>query len=219
MDWRSSIARIAARTFDEKGIEIDGLAFADFWRGQYVPAMARIRLGNRGYVPLDQLHFENLQATLLEFKLDGVLSTHEEWEFNSAWERLDPWPDVATDLAKLKERAIIAPCSNGSIGLMTRLARYGSLPWDCILGADIAQNYKPESAVYLACCKALRLEPAEIMMVAAHNDDLIAARKCGLQTGFIARLTEHGADQSTDLKANGPWDRVISRFSQLVDSP
>ena len=215
VDWRNSVARIAAHTFDAKGIEIDGLAFADFWRGQYVPAMARIRSGSRGYVALDQLHYENLEATLLEFKLETVLNEQEKWQLNTAWERLDPWPGVATELTQLKQKAIIAPCSNGSIALMTRLARHGNLPWDCILGADIAKNYKPETAVYLACCKALRLEPNEVMMVAAHNDDLVAAQNCNLQTAFIARPAEHGPDQSADLEATGNWDRVVTSLSQL----
>ncbi|MGI9366955.1 MAG: haloacid dehalogenase type II [Rhizobiaceae bacterium] len=215
VDWRNSVARIAARTFDTRGIEINGFAFADFWRGQYVPAMARIRSGNRGYVSLDQLHYENLEATLLEFKLEAVLNKQEKWQLNSAWERLDPWPGVASELTQLKQKAIIAPCSNGSIALMTRLARHGNLPWDCILGADLAQNYKPEPAVYLACCKALRLEPDEVMMVAAHNNDLVAAQNCKLQTAFIARPTEHGSDQSADLVATGSWDRIVTSFSQL----
>ncbi|MEY8838438.1 HAD-IA family hydrolase, partial [Cribrihabitans sp. XS_ASV171] len=115
---------------------------------------------------------------------------------NRAWERLDPWPDVVAGLARLKARAIIAPCSNGSIALMTRLARYAGLPWDCILGAEIARDYKPKPGVYLASCAALRLDPAQVMMVAAHNNDLHAARAAGLRTCFVPRPEEFGPGQS-----------------------
>ncbi len=215
VDWRYSIARSAEETFSNKGIDIDATAFADYWRGQYDPAMARIRTGNRGYVALDVLHYENLVATLAHFDLAGHFSEPELWQFSSAWERLDPWPEVVDGLTHLKQRAIIAPCSNGSIALMTRLAKYGGLPWDCILGADIAGNYKPQPEVYQACCSALRLSPDQVMMVACHNKDLIAARAAGLQTGFIPRPTEHGPDQSIDLGPEADWEAVVDRISDL----
>ena len=217
VDWRTSVARVVENTFNSKTtISIDSLAFADYWRGQYVPAMAIIRSGNRGYVSLDQLHFENLTATLNHFGLIDTLSMEEQWILNKAWEQLDPWPDVVDGLKALKKKAIIAPCSNGSIALMTRLAKYGGLPWDCILGADIAQNYKPELAVYHACCNALRLNPEDVMMVAAHNDDLEAAKRAGLQTGFIARPTEYGEHQDKDFEATGNWDRIIKDIGELA---
>ena len=101
---------------------------------------------------------------------------------------------------------------------MTRLAKYRGLPWDCILGADIAQNYKPEPQVYDACCKALRLEPDEVMMVAAHNDDLEAARACGLQTGFIPRVTEYGPHQAKDFEPSENWDIVVGEIGQLANA-
>ena len=119
------------------------------------------------------------------------------------------------DWKNLKKQTIIAPCSNGSIALMTRLERYGGLPWDCILGADIARDYKPKPEVYLASCAALRLDPAEVMMVAAHNDDLAAARACGLQTAFVLRPTEHGSGQETDLRATADWEVIASDFKEL----
>ena len=215
VDWRTSVARIANAAFAEKNMSVDGLAFADFWRGQYVPAMARIRSGKRGYVPLDDLHFENLSTTLEHFGIADEFNETERRELNRAWEQLDPWSDVVAGLTKLEQSAIIAPCSNGSIALMTRLAKYGGLPWDCILGADIAQNYKPEHEVYHACCRALRLSPNEVMMVAAHNDDLLAAQNAGLMTAFIPRVAEYGEHQDRDFEATGDWDVVVGEIGEL----
>ena len=208
VDWRTSVAREVKAFFSNRDQTIDSFAFADAWRGQYEPAMAKIRWGNRGYIPLDVLHFENLNRVLSSFGFDNQLSESECWQLNSAWEKLDPWSDCVAGLTALKQKAIIAPCSNGSIALMARLAKYGGLPWDCILGAEIAQNYKPEPIVYHANCKALRLEPKDVMMVAAHNSDLEAAKAAGLQTGFIARSTEYGEHQNKDLEATGDWDAV-----------
>ena len=215
VDWRSSVARTAQQWFGQKNIDADALAFSDYWRGRYQPAMEGIRAGGRGYIALDQLHFENLGQTLDHFGIADQFTVKEHWEFNAAWEMLDPWSDVVEGLTKLKSKAIIAPCSNGSIALMTRLAKYGKLPWDCILGADIARNYKPVPQVYQACCDALRLEPAEVTMVAAHNDDLVAAQASGLKTAFIARPTEYGPGQTKDLAPTGPWDRVIETIGDL----
>lgn len=216
VDWRTSVAREANDVFSRHGIDCSGLDFATFWRSRYDPAMERVRAGDRGYVPLDTIHRENLEETLAHFGLEDAFSEDEKTQLNTAWEKLDPWPDVVAGLSAVKAHVIIAPCSNGSIGLMTRLARYGGLPWDCILGAELAKNYKPHPSVYHASCGALRLEPAQVMMVAAHNNDLHAARAAGLQTAFIARPTEHGPDQDIDLAADSDWDRILNDISDLA---
>jgi 2-haloacid dehalogenase len=206
VDWRGSVAREVAKVFPD----LDAAAFATAWRAEYDPAMARIRDGGRGYVALDDLHLENLHRVAASF---GVTAPDH---LNAAWERLDPWPDVVPGLTALKAQRIVAPCSNGSIALMTRLARWGGLPWDCILGAEIARDYKPKPQVYLASCAALRLDPSEVMMVAAHNDDLAAAREAGLATGFVPRPTEHGPAQVTDLAPSADWDVVAGDFRDLA---
>ena len=209
VDWRNSVARDVAKALPG----VDALAFADAWRAEYDPAMARIRAGNRGYVALDDLHRENLARVCTRF---GV-SPDDPGTLNKAWERLDPWPDVVPGLSAMRRSRIIAPCSNGSIALMTRLARHANLPWDCILGAEIARDYKPKPAVYLAACAALRLDPAQVMMVAAHNGDLVAARAAGLATGFVPRPLEYGPDQTTDLAPEADWDVIANDFKALAD--
>ena len=207
VDWRSSVAREVAAVLPG----VDATAFATAWRAEYDPAMARIRDGGRGYVPLDDLHLENMHRVAEAF---GVTAPDS---LNAAWERLDPWPDVVAGLSALKKTHIIAPCSNGSIALMTRLARYGGLPWDCILGAELARDYKPKPAVYRACCTALRLPVDAVMMVAAHNGDLAAARAAGLATAFVPRPTEHGPGQMIDLEATENWTIVARDFKDLAE--
>lgn len=208
VDWRGSVARDVAQVLPQ----VDANAFAVAWRAEYDPAMERVRAGARGYVPLDELHLENLDIVARAF---GV-TVPDRVALNAAWERLDPWADVVDGLTRMKARRIIAPCSNGSIGLMTRLARYGGLPWDCILGAEIANDYKPKPAVYLKSCAALRLPPERVMMVAAHNNDLEAAQAAGLQTAFVPRPTEHGDAQEIDLTPEGDWDLVATDFLDLA---
>ena len=206
VDWRSSVAREVAAVLPG----VDATAFATAWRAEYDPAMARIRAGGRGYVPLERLHLENLHKVAADF---GVTAPDS---LNAAWEKLDPWPDVVGGLTALKAAHIIAPCSNGSIAMMTRLARHAGLPWDCILGAELARDYKPKPAVYRASCAALRLEPSQVMMVAAHNDDLAAARAAGLATAFVPRPREHGPGQTRDLVAESDRDVIAEDFHDLA---
>ena len=188
VDWRGSIAREAPPII---GQEIDGFAFADAWRGEYQTGMEGIRSGSRGYVKLDILHRENLERILPRFGLTDLAPETLE-RLNALWHRLAGWPDVEFGLSRLRRKFRLAPCSNGNIGLMVDVARRNNFIWDAILGADIARDYKPKPAVYLAAVEALGLTPDRVMMVAAHSYDLKAAAQCGLRTAHIARPDEYG---------------------------
>lgn len=211
VNWRDSVASFVAPYLNN----VDPHVFADHWRSRYQPAMERVRSGDRSYVALDYLHFEMLGETLDHFGMASQIDVETRWAMNRAWEHLNPWPDVLPGLKNLRQRALIAPCSNGSIAMMSRLSAYASLPWHCILGADMARDYKPQPAVYEASCASLRLPPHRVAMVAAHNNDLHAARACALKTVFIPRITEHGPDQTDDLKPDSDWDLVADSFQHL----
>jgi 2-haloacid dehalogenase len=216
VDWRTGVARAVADYFDPLDVELDPYAFADAWRGKYQPAMEGVRDGARGYVALDVLHMENLEAILDEFGLADRVDEEGRVLLNRAWECLPPWADSEPGLVMLKSRFTIATCSNGSIALMRNLARYGRLPWDALLGAEIAQSYKPKPEVYLKSVEALGHVPDQVMMVAAHNDDLFAAQDAGLRTAFVARPTEHGPGQISDLGPTGTWDVVADDLQDLA---
>ena len=216
VDWRTGITREAEAFFARHGIAADPASFADAWRAKYQPALEQVRSGDRGYVPLDVLHRENLAEVFSDLGVDTPIAPAELAEFTRAWEKLPPWRDSVPGLTSLKEHHAIAPCSNGSIALMTWLAKFGGLPWDAILGAEIARNYKPARDVYLASAGALGLEPGEVMMVAAHNGDLAAAREAGLKTAFLPRPAEHGQGQTTDLEATLDWDVVAADLENLA---
>ena len=132
--------------------------------------------------------------------------------------KLPPWPDTVGCLNRLRKKYIIAPCSNGSIALMARLAKFGDLRWDAIVGADIARDYKPAAQTYLRSAAALGCGPAKTLMVAAHNSDLEAAAACGLKTAFFPRPKEHGPGQTIDLQATGAWD-FQRKFNYRSDQP
>jgi len=191
VDWRTSVARESEMILKPFGVSVDWLAFADAWRGEYQGAMDQVRDGRIPFCKLDVLHRRNLDLILPRFKISGVPENALQY-LNLAWHRLDAWPDVSPGLMRLKRRFLLAPCSNGNISLMVAIARRNGLPWDAILGSEIAGDYKPKPRVYLASCEAFDLPPSECMMVAAHSNDLEHAAACGLRTAHVARPDEHG---------------------------
>lgn len=217
VDWRTSVSREFAATAKAKGITgVDPVEFAVEWRKLYHPSMEEVRSGRRPFVVLDVLHRESLMKLVARYALQN-LSDEDIEQLNRAWHRLDPWHDSVPGLTRLKRKFIIAPCSNGNIALMVNMAKHAGLPWDCILGAEVARAYKPTPEAYLASCRALALAPANVLMVAAHNPDLKAAKAAGLATAFVARPREHGPGQSTDLEADpGAVDIAAKDFVELA---
>lgn len=189
VDWRSGVAREAESVLRPRGFALDWTAFADAWRDQYQPAMEEVRSGRISYAKLDVLHRRTLEIILPRFGL-SELGEAELDELTLAWHRLDAWQDVSAGLARLRQRYLIAPVSNGNTAIMCDLARRNDLRWDAILGADLARDFKPAPAVYLAAVQAFNLKPIECMMCAAHGADLEAAAGNGLRTAFIARPEE-----------------------------
>lgn len=217
VDWRTSVTREGEALGHRLGISGgDWSAVADAWRAQYQPRMETVRGGQRPWVTLDVLHREALDDVLASFGLDAI-SAADRADFTLAWHRLDPWPDTVAGLARLKQRFIIAPNSNGNIALLLHMAKRAHLPWDAILGAEVTRAYKPQPAAYLRNVEVLGLEPARVMMVAAHNSDLVAAASHGLLTAFVPRPTEHGPHQTSDLRPEGDFTIVARDFLDLAE--
>lgn len=215
VDWRGSVIAELTSFARGRGLSIDAEAFADQWRGLYQPSMEEVRSGRRAFTILDDLHRESLLKLLDANGIKG-LEPHEIEHLVRIWHRLRPWPDMAGGLARLGTRYITGTLSNGNIGLLTRLAKFGGLPFNVILGAETAQAYKPMPEAYQRTAKLLNIAPEELMLAAAHNDDLAAAARVGCRTAFIVRPTEKGPRQSVDLKATGAWDVVTDTCEGLA---
>jgi len=217
VDWRSGVARDIAAFAKRHRIDLDAVAFADAWRAKYEPSMEPVRNGSRAFVPLDQLHMENLHATLAAFGFDvAVFDKDDLADLNAAWERLDPWQDSVAGLAELGRRVIVGPLSNANLALLLRMALRAKLPWTVIVGSDATRAYKPTIEAYHNMAWMLRLDPGEVMLAAAHNRDLTFAQRAGLGTAFIPRPTEFGAGQTKDLAAEGDWDLVCVSIIDLA---
>ncbi len=194
VDWHGSIVREVQAAHPQ----VDADAFARAWREGYQPAMQRVRSGEQGWTRLDELHRGILDEILPRFGLEH-LDEAQRAHLNRVWHRLDPWPDSVAGLTRLKTRFTICSLSNGNIGLLTNMAKRAGLPWDCVLGAEVFHAYKPDPRVYLGAAEVFDVSPAEVMMVAAHQNDLAAARACGLATAYIERPLEFGAAHVKDV--------------------
>jgi 2-haloacid dehalogenase len=217
VDWRSGISAAVGEFARRHGFALDPGEFADAWRGQYQPSMARIRSGERPFVSLDVLHRENLETALRSHAIaPGTIDPAELDELSDAWHFLPPWPDSVEGLLQIKRDFIIGPLSNGNTALLVDMAKTGGLPWDVILGSDVSQAYKPSPDAYLKPAAMLGLEPGEVMLGAAHNADLAAARKAGLATAFITRPAEHGPHGAGETTPTADWDISAASITDLA---
>jgi 2-haloacid dehalogenase len=219
VDWRGSVTRMGERLAVAKGIEgIDWDAFARSWRAGYRPGMAPVISGERPWTPIDVIHREILDRILVTFGIEDRFDEAEKADMNLMWHRLDPWPDSAPGLLRLKRTHIISPLSNGATQLLVNMAKRAGIPWDLILSSDVTRAYKRDPRAYQAAIAALGMEPGEVMMCAAHNDDLDAARGQGMHTAYINRPTEYGPDQTKDFQADSDWDIITDHIGGIADA-
>jgi 2-haloacid dehalogenase len=214
VDWRSSVIKECISLERNIGISGDWEKLTDLWRQNYAPSMDKVRNGEKKWVNLDTLHKESLIKILKELNIHGFTEDNIN-HLNNAWHRLAPWNDTVEGLNLLKSNFSISTLSNGGIDLLTNMANTQNLPWDNIFSAETFMHYKPDSETYLGAVDKLNLETQEVMLVAAHNQDLLSAKKYGLKTAFVLRSNEYGPSQDFDLKADPSIDVVSSDFIDL----
>ena len=216
VDWHSSVTRHGEKFGEANGITADWVAFAEAWRAKYRPFMDKVRNGELPWTNLDGLHRMALDELLAEYGITS-LTEPEKGHFNRAWHRLKAWPDSVPGLYRLKGKSILGTMSNGNVALMTNMAKHAGLPWDCILGAELAKAYKPDPQTYQTGADLLGLPVEQVMMVAAHQSDLLAAAKVGLKTAFVPRPLERGPGRGPDLTPDPSFDVVASDFVDLAE--
>ncbi len=208
VDWLSSMTAHAVRIGAEAQVPADWGALVREWRAHYKPAIKPVREGKRPWAGFDELHREELDKIVKQFGA-GKLSKADRDRLTHGWHELKPWPEVPAALHRLAKHFIVGPLSNGTTRQMIDLARYGNLPWTVVLGADMFRTYKPAPELYKGAVGLLGLQPEEVLMVAAHNQDLEAAGKQGLRTCFVHRPTE-------DQKVEGSFDYLVDNFEHLA---
>jgi 2-haloacid dehalogenase len=217
VDWRGSILDELRTLGRSRGITRDWESFLDDWKSAYRPGMDKVNRGEWPWTTIDVIYRRRLDEVLWAHAITGLGEVDLE-HLNRVWWRLRPWPDTVAGLTRLRRRYVISPLSNASFAGMVYLARFAGLPWDCILTAENARRYKPAPEVYLTAIELLGVAPGEVMMVAAHNYDLAAARAHGMRTAFIPRPAEYGPGQTSDLAPESDWDVVARDMEDLAYS-
>ncbi len=216
VDWRGSLIAELTAWGDARGLHTDWTGLIDAWRAAYAPSMNRVRRGELPWTNLDELQRQSLAELGPAYGLPADLNEADRTHILRGWHRLKPWPDSVPGLTRLKSRHIIAPLSNGNVALLVNLAKSAALPWDMVFATELFRHYKPDPETYLGAAALLGLAPGEVMMAAAHNYDLHAARALGLQTAFFPRPTEYGPHQRQDFAADSDWDVVAKDIEDLA---
>ncbi len=215
VDWRSSLIADLSAYGAKRNVTADWTALVDAWRAAYHPSMDRVRKGELPWTKLDDLHRASLDRLIADHGILG-LTEDDRAHINLGWHRLHGWPDSVPGLTRLKARFIIGPLSNGNVSLLLNMAKFAGIPWDMIFGSDLFGHFKPDPETYLGVARLLDLRPDQVMMAAAHNGDLAAARRCGLLTAFFPRPTEYGPHQVRDTAAEQDWDIVATDIQHMA---
>jgi 2-haloacid dehalogenase len=208
VDWYTGVANQVAELLPED----DPGDFTSRWRSRYAPSMDRVRTGEREWAYLDTLHRESLDELLGDRDVDEETRTR----LVKAWHTLPAWPDSVPGLARIGAKYTTAALSNGGFALLTNLVKQADLPFDCILSAELAHAYKPDTTVYHTAARLLDVEPAQVLMVAAHKWDLDGARAAGLRTAFVDRPREKGPHEDADRADDVTCDLYATDFLDLA---
>ena len=217
VDYRGTIIREGERLNRAKSLDVDWALFADTWRARYRPSMDRVMRGEVAWTNLDSLHRQSLDELLREFTIDERFTEAEKDHLNRVWHRLLPWPDAIPGLMHLRKRFVLATLSNGNVALLVNMAKHSALPWDCILSAELAQAYKPDPRSYQMAVKLLGLQSHEVMMVAAHQEDLRAAQAQGMQAAFVPRPLEYGPHHVPTIIPEPTFEIMATDFMDLAE--
>ena len=215
VDWRTSVLEELRALAARQRLNLDPDAFLAEWKACYRPSMDRVNRGEWPWTTVEVIYRRALDQLLAVHGLTAVPAADVD-DLARVWWRLRPWPDAVGGLTRLKRRFVITPLSNASFTGMVHLAKFAGLPWDCVITAENARCYKPRPEVYRTALELLGLAPGEVMMVAAHNYDLAAARAEGMRTAFLPRPTEFGPGQKTDLEPESDWDVVAKDIEGLA---
>lgn len=215
VDWRGSLVRELEKFSEKRGLGFDVNAFADGWRSGYPKAMDEVRRGILPWTRIDDLHRMILDRLITQFGLEAI-SEKDRRHLNLVWHRLHPWPDSVEGLTRLKRKFTIVPLSNGNMSLLTDLAKFGGLPFDAILSAELFHAYKPDAAVYDGAARMMDVAPVDAMLVAAHKSDLAAAKARGFMTAFVNRPLEYGAGRHPDPGGDSAFDFNVGDFNELA---
>lgn len=202
----SEAAKSAARKFTRR----DWADIAAQWRSTYYKFTRELAADpDANFKTVDQHHHDALVDILAEHGLSELFTEAELRHLAFAWHRLDSWADTNEGLKILGQHFSICTLSNGNVSLLEDMQRHSGMVFTHTFSSEMFGTYKPNPKVYLGAAEKVDAKPHEVVMVAAHLQDLKAAKGCGLQTAFIERPEEEFGDME-EARKEGYVDLWIS---------
>ena len=213
LDWHRGISAALAAAGKRRGIVADWVAATNEYRRRALKGMTR---QVRPDFNLDDVHRRVLNELIAESGW-AAFTAEDRAAIHGAWHALDAWPDFPTALARLRRRHVVASFTILSTSLIVDVSRRNGIDWDCVVSCEMIGSYKPNQDSYVTCAKWLSYRPEEIVMVACHNFDLLAARQAGYRSAFVRRPDEWGAAGPPDPRPDPAHDIIVDDFGQLAD--
>jgi len=216
-DWRGTIESELQTLSAEKGVELDARQFASDWRGGMFEKLALVKSGDIPRMNADEIHRLVLDE-VLESHSTLQLSSDERDDLNGVWHRLNTWPDAVDAIHTLRDTYSVNVLTVMSYAITVDSSKFNRLSWDGILSCEFLERYKTDARAYQQAAELLRLEPEEVMMVAAHTSDLMGAKNAGLKTAYVYQ-DDWNTEQSPrePVHALDNFDVSVKTFPELVD--
>lgn len=217
VDWHNGISEQLAALGAERGTQADWPAVTKAWR---TAALQRALNATTAELPrgnIDGVHRETLDPVLDQFGLAGAFDDRDREAMTGFWHKLDSWPDAARGHARLRQKFVMSTLTILSVSLIVDISRRAPFHWDAVISCEMLERYKLDPLPYREGPRILQRDPGEVLMVAAHNFDLLAAAKEGLRTAFIKRPHEWGEGSTPEPEPDPAIDIVADDLEDLAD--
>lgn len=184
--FRAAVAAVDAPVGDRVGL-------ADRWLDRVSASVAAIASGQTGWRPWETVIDEALAEVA-----PGLREQHGA-ELGTVGRRLPPWPDSRDGIAALGAARPVIALSNAGVLPLVHCSRAAGISWSAVLSSEMVRSAKPDPRVYRFLLDQLRLDPAGIVMVAAHPWDLRAAAEQGMRTAYVVRPGEGSPEAGDDF--------------------
>jgi 2-haloacid dehalogenase len=202
-NWRGTIQKELDIIARKQKVEMDIFQFASDWRYGMFDMLAKVRNGEIPRINADQIHRKVLDDVIASHGTPS-LSKDERDNLNAVWHKLDAWDDAPKAIERLRDRYTVVPLTVLSWSIGVDCSKFNGINWDGLISCEFLRQYKPDAGSYLHAAELLNVSPNEIMMCAAHTNDLKAAKEAGFKTAFVYREMEKARDVTNNRFSEEP---------------
>ncbi len=215
-DWQTPILEEISALDRERGAGIDVKQFSLDWRVGMFKVAKAIREGELPFMNADRMLRKALDP-IAEDCPSLKLSPADRDDLTTIWHRLKAWTDFPPAMARLRRRYRLIVLTVLSFAIVVDCSRFSGITWDGIISCEFLGHNKPDREVYLKGAGLLGLAPEQVMMVAAHPADLMAAKAAGLRTAYVEPKLDEPDIPGMVLASPDEFDVRAKDFTDLAD--